>query len=300
MPVGCGFARTACCTMDNRCASVRDSIMARSRRDIGLDLAENRRGIQSVEVGIPLLKALQEAPGPLTLTALSEIARMQASKAHRYLASYVRAGLVRQDGGTRQYQLGPLALSLGLAALSQLDLIALAGEAAREITETTRQTTLLSVWSGRGAVIVQWNRGPQPVVTSLALGGLLSPLSSATGNVFLAHLPRSATVEAVRWEQRSRRKLKTASLSEDHIDELVSRVRRQGAAWIDGGFVPGLKAFACPVLDYQGEAAAAITLISAVEHIADPKHPAAKALVERCAKVNQQAGTFVLSAPRRR
>lgn len=274
--------------------------MPRTKRDIGLELAESRRGIQSVEVGIPLLKALQEAQGPLTLTLLSEMARMPASKAHRYLASYARAGLVRQDSASRRYELGPLALSLGLAALSQLDLIALAGEAAREVTEAVGHTSLLTVWSARGAVIVQWNRGPQPVITSLTLGSVLSPLSSATGQVFLAHLPRSATAEAVRWEQRSRQRLRTGAPSEPQVDELVSRVRRQGSAWIDGGFVPGLKAFACPVLDYQGEAAAAITLISAVEHLCDPKHPAARALMERCAKVNQQAGTFVLSGPRRR
>lgn len=75
--------------------------MPRTKRDISLELAESRRGIQSVEVGIPLLKALQEAQGPLTLTVLSEMARMPASKAHRYLASYARAGLVRQDSATR-------------------------------------------------------------------------------------------------------------------------------------------------------------------------------------------------------
>jgi DNA-binding IclR family transcriptional regulator len=270
------------------------------RNEGGSDLAENRRGIQSVEVGIPLLLALQRAPGPLTLTALSESASMTASKAHRYLASYVRAGLVRQNPTTREYELGPTALSLGLAALSQLDLVSLAGEAARTFAESSGHTTLMCVWSERGAVIVRWIRGLRPVVTSLALGSALPALSSATGQVFLANLPRTATAEAVRLEQRSRQRMKIASLSELQIDELISRVRRQGAAWVDGGYIPGLRAFSCPILDYQGEAAAAITLISSTEHVADPKHPAAHALVEACKKVNEQAGSFVLSGPRHR
>ncbi|MGH7881261.1 MAG: helix-turn-helix domain-containing protein, partial [Candidatus Binataceae bacterium] len=85
--------------------------MAKKKRDLGSELVENRRGIQSVEVGIALLKALKDAPGSSTLTTLSEMARMPASKAHRYLASYVRAGLVRQDLANRRYELGPLALS---------------------------------------------------------------------------------------------------------------------------------------------------------------------------------------------
>lgn len=274
--------------------------MARKRADAQQDLAENRRGIQSVEVGIPLLRALQDAPGPLSLTALSEAAAMPASKAHRYLASYVRAELVRQDKTSRQYELGPLALNLGLAALSQLDLIALAGEAAREVTETTGVTSLVSVWSDRGAVIIRWSRGPRPVITSLALGSVLPPLSSATGQVFLANLSRSVTAEAVRAEQRLRLRATGSAHPEEPLDERISRIRHQGAAWVDGGLIPGLRAFACPILDYQGEAAAAITLISSVEPIADPKHAAARTLVERSRRVNDQAGTFVLSAPRRR
>jgi DNA-binding IclR family transcriptional regulator len=273
--------------------------MSRRKRDTGTELAENRRGIQSVEVGIPLLTALQAAPGPLTLTELSEATEMTASKAHRYLASYVRAGLVRQDGSTRRYELGPLALSLGLAALTQLDLVSLAGEAARDIRDTTGLTTLLSVWSARGAVIVAWLRGVQPVITSLTLGSILSPLSAATGQVFLANLPRAITAEAVRIEQRLRHQSKMVGPTEPQIEDLISRVRRQGAAWVDSGFIPGLRAFSCPIIDYQGEAVAAITLISATEDIADPKHAAARATARRCAKVNEQAGTLILSGPRR-
>jgi DNA-binding IclR family transcriptional regulator len=258
----------------------------KKKRELGLDLAENRRGIQSVEVGLGLLRALQDAPGSLTLTAVSEAAGMPPSKAHRYLASYVRAQLVRQDQDTRRYELGPFALSLGLAALSQLDLIALGVTAARDVTQSTGLTALMAVWSARGAVIVHWARGVRPVITSLALGSVL------------ANLPRAVTAEAVRSEQRSRQRAKLPPVSEEQIGELVTRVRHQGCAWVDGGVIPGLRAFACPILDYQGEAAAAITLISAVEHIADPKHSASRTLVERCAKVNEQAGTFTLSAPR--
>lgn len=274
--------------------------MAKKKRDPASELAENRRGIQSVEVGIPLLRALQDAPGPLTLTAVSESAGMPASKAHRYLASYVRAGLVRQDSITRRYELGPFALSLGLAALSQLDLISLAGEAAREVTEATGFTTLLCVWATHGAVIVRWTRGAQPVITSLSLGSVLPPLSSATGQVFMAFLPRSVTADAVKAELRVRHQMKREPIEPSSIDENIARVRRQGVAWVDSGFIPGLRAFACPILDYQGEAAAAITLISSVDPIADPKHPATRTLVERCARVNKQAGSFTLAAPRRR
>jgi len=274
--------------------------MKKKGRDVGADLAVNRRGIQSVEVGIPLLKALQTASTSLSLTALSDSASMTASKAHRYLASYVRTGLVRQDPRSREYELGPTALSLGLAVLSQIEIISLAAEAARTVAESTGHTMLVSAWSERGAVIVRWLRGVEPVVTSLALGSVLPPLSSATGQVFLAHLPRIATAQAVRLEQRSRQRLKNASLPEPRIDELIDKVRKQGAAWIDSDYIPGLRAISCPILDDQGEAAAAITLISVTELVADPEHPASQALARACEDVNRHAGIASLPGPRRR
>ena len=263
------------------------------------DVSENRRGIQSVEVGIPLLKALQTASTSLTLTALSESACMPVSQAHRYLASYVRAGLVRQDPRSREYQLGPTALSLGLAVLSQLNLISLAGEAAGAVAESTGHTTLVSVWSERGAVIVRSLRGQQPVVTSLTLGSVLPPLSSATGQIFLAYLPRTATAQAVRIEQRSRQRLNATTMSEPQIDQLIDKVRTRGTAWIDSDYIPGLRAISCPILDCHGEAAAAMTLISATENVADLKHPASQALVQACDRVNRQAASADLSGPLR-
>src|SRR5579859_1670404 len=75
-----------------------------------------RRGIQSIDTGIRLLEVLEKADGPLALKELSAKADMDPSGAHRYLASFVRCGLVRQETDSR-YDFGPLALHIGLAAV---------------------------------------------------------------------------------------------------------------------------------------------------------------------------------------
>ena len=56
------------------------------------------RGIQSIDTGIRLLEVLERADGPLALKELSANADMDPSGAHRYLASFVRCGLVIQSG----------------------------------------------------------------------------------------------------------------------------------------------------------------------------------------------------------
>ena len=87
-----------------------------------------RAGIQSVEVGFELLSALSQATGALMLRDLAAAAGMSAAKAHRYLVSFQRMGLVMQYPVSTRYDLGPAALRLGLASLSRLDAVKLARE----------------------------------------------------------------------------------------------------------------------------------------------------------------------------
>ena len=97
---------------------------------------KERAGIQSVEVGFALLDVLARAAGPLMLRDLAAAAEMSAAKAHRYLVSFQRLGLVMQDAGTTRYDLGPAALKLGLASLSRLDAVQMGRERLPALLET--------------------------------------------------------------------------------------------------------------------------------------------------------------------
>ncbi|MDR2330524.1 MAG: helix-turn-helix domain-containing protein, partial [Comamonas sp.] len=112
---------------------------------------KDRAGIQSVEVGFALLQALVEARGPLALKDLAHAAAMPAAKAHRYLVSYQRSGLVKQDAATSRYDLGPMALQLGLAALRRSDAVRLARERMPDWLERLGHTVALAVWGNHGA-----------------------------------------------------------------------------------------------------------------------------------------------------
>ena len=59
-----------------------------------------RGGVNSVEVAGVLLRVLAEARGPPALADLSRATAMPSAKAHRYMVSLARAGLVEQDPAT--------------------------------------------------------------------------------------------------------------------------------------------------------------------------------------------------------
>ena len=220
---------------------------------------DERRGIQSVEIGLSVITALQAASGPLSLKSLAVSAGLPVSNCHRYCVSFVRAGYMIQDARTGRYDLGPRLIAAGLVALERADPVSAGALALEDLVDATGYTGQLAVWSERGPTIVRWITGRMAVRTSLTLGATLPLLTSATGRVFLAFLPERQTAAVLAQEEG------------DGIDvaALVSRTRKLGVGRVSGSHIPGLSAAAAPVLDAFGEAAAVMTLVGTRNGIDD-------------------------------
>lgn len=226
------------------------------------ELTADRRGIQSVEIGLRLIDVLRDAPGPLSLKALAAGADLPISNCHRYCVSFVRAGYMQQDARTGHYDLGPRLLQAGLVALGRGDAVGVATEALEALVDETGSTGQLAVWGDRGPTIVRWIPGRAAVRTSMAAGATLPLLTSATGRVFLAFLPRRQTAALVAHE------LMAGAAGASDPDALAAQALARGIGHVSGDHIPGLSALAAPVLDAFGEAAAVITLVGTSDGIA--------------------------------
>src|SRR5262245_49705161 len=244
---------------------------------------KERRGIQSIETGVPLLEALERAGGPLALKDLAERAGLDPSGAHRYLASFVRCGLVVQGADSR-YGFGPLALRMGLAAIQRLDPVQATEHALPALVEETGFTALLAVWSNRGPTVVHWQRNGN-LVTSLNLGSVLPVTRSSAGRMLLAFLPESVTAEALAHEAK-REKIDREALARE-----LERVRKARLAYADKSVIPGLYAAASVVLGWSSEAAASVVLIGPDPELARPNNAAAVALRRLCDRLSRESGS---------
>ncbi|MFN7394694.1 MAG: helix-turn-helix domain-containing protein, partial [bacterium] len=108
--------------------------------------ASAQRGIQSIEVGGALLRALAHHGRALALKDLAAEAGMTPAKAHPYLVSFGKLGLIEQDAASGRYGLGPLAVQLGLISLQQLDPVALADAELEGLAAATGHTVGIAVW----------------------------------------------------------------------------------------------------------------------------------------------------------
>ena len=65
-----------------------------------------RGGVNAVEVAGALLRALADTAGPSRLADLARATGMPSAKAHRYMVSLIRAGLIEQDPASSRYDRG--------------------------------------------------------------------------------------------------------------------------------------------------------------------------------------------------
>lgn len=240
------------------------------------DNEPQRAGIQSVEVGFELLNALSRASGALMLRDLAAAAGMSAAKAHRYLVSFQRLGLVTQDTASTRYDLGPAALRLGLASLSRVDAVRLARERIDALLPLTGHTLAIAVWGNQGPTMVHWTEAPQAVPVALRLGDVMPLLSSATGRCFAAFMGDEGhdgqrIGPMIREELARLKKLPRngpvpldlpTSMAE--VQEMLDEVRRRGVARVVHSLQASVAGFGAPVFDVQGRVVLAMVVLGSV------------------------------------
>ena len=255
--------------------------------------ASRRQGIQSVEVAGPLLAALAAHEGPMMLKDLAQAARMPAAKAHRYLVSLARLGLVVQDAATGRYDLGPFALELGLAALGRLDAAKPAQRAVEELSERLNETVVLAAWGTYGATFIRIAEPLRAVTVSLRAGAVAPLTVSAMGQVFAAFLPKSATEAMLKRELETNRKGTNpmAPGTRAALDALLGEVRRHHLATAESAFAPGVNSFAAPIFDHTGRIIFGMAVIGYAGQIGSGIASAtARALLEAAQGVSAQLG----------
>ena len=213
-------------------------------------------GIQSLEAGIGVLGRLAAATAPMKLKDIAAAARMSPSKAHRYLVSLCRTGLVAQDAADAAYRLGPYALDLALACLNGLRPVKLASDALEAIGREADLTVALAAWGNHGPTIVRIEESPHAVSMNVRAGTVVPLTRSAAGLVFAAFLPPHL-VQARLAEELPR------AAERRTLEGTLERIRASGVASVKQALVPGTDALAVPIFDHRGAIALALLAVGA-------------------------------------
>lgn len=222
-----------------------------------------RRRIQSVETGHRLLAALVNAAQPMPLGELASAADMTSAKAHPYLVSFINVGLVRQDGVSGHYELGPFAMQMGLVSLLRSTPLRVAQPIVIETANQIGHTLATAVLGSHGPTIVHLCEASYPVHVNMRAGTVMSMRHTATGHVFAAWLAPKVTEHYLQREYADPAILRSTHLDQNDQEfaQLLNQVREQGAAQALGNPLPGVDAISVPVFDHSGNIVLALTSI---------------------------------------
>ena len=252
---------------------------------------KRQRRIQSIDVGMRVLQALTEQRRPLPLKALAQLAGMPPGKAHPYLVSFMAAGMVKQSPLTGHYELGPMALQMGLAALQQLDPLTEASQEAALLAARADLSVALAVWGHLGPTVVRLDEPRYPLHVNLRVGAVMSLFNTITGRVFAAYLPEKMVRTMLEDEHRRVVGGGSASFDAPEVQQLLADIRATGMGRGVSMPQPGVNTLCAPVFDAGGQLALVMTMIGPQGIFdADVHGPAAALLREHAGNVSRRLG----------
>lgn len=223
---------------------------------------DGRQGIQSLDSALLILKALIKHRRPMSLKELAAAAGMTSSNTHRYLVSFVRGGMLRQERVADHYELGPGAVQLGLAALAGMDHIEIAAQVLAELRDEIDMPVFLSIWTPDGPVMIRWLESSHPLTVNIRPGSRASLLNAASGRVFLAFEDYARVKPLLDAELQMRRKRKEplwTTLAE--AEAIRNEALKYGVGRTLGERVHGVYGISAPVFNALGQLVASITSV---------------------------------------
>ncbi len=232
---------------------------------------------QSLDRAIDLLDRLASG-GAMTLSEIAAAMDQSAATIYRILTTFQLRAMVEVDPVTQAWSVGPGTFRLGAAFVRRTNVAERARPAMRRLMEETGETSNLGIERG-GQVMFISQIETNETIRAFFPPGTLSPLhASGIGKALLAHRSPDRLGRLIAAGPLERFTPRTITAPEALARELAT-IRAQGYAFDDEEKTEGMRCIAAPILDFQGEAVAGISISGPTHRITPDKVGAIGALV---------------------
>lgn len=195
---------------------------------------------------IDILKCLTVNREPLSVRQIADRTGLSRSTVHRVLTAMERQRVLVQDPRTKSYELGPVSLELGLAALSDLDVKAVAQPFMEQLRDRSGETVGLSLRVEDARVYVEQLVSPHELKAVVNLGERYPLHSGAPGYALLSFLP-DEQIDAFLDRVDIVPPTSNAPADVNELRAVLERVRAAGYAIAVAETMPGLSSIAVPL-----------------------------------------------------
>jgi PcaR/PcaU/PobR family beta-ketoadipate pathway transcriptional regulator len=211
--------------------------------------------IEALARGLDVLSLFSRERPTLSLTQITDAARLNKTTAFRILSTLEAAGYLQRDSETKKYRPGLKVLKLGFTAISSLEFRQVARPYLEHLSQQVGETVSLSVLDGMEVVYVDRIRNQQIVGVVLGLGSRIPAHCGSMGKAILAYLPDDDLARRLR-EAELRPCTPYSKATPEALVTELAQIRRQGYALNIEELEVGLLAVAAPIFDHQQVVAA--------------------------------------------
>lgn len=208
--------------------------------------------------GLQVIRAFGADEPELTLSEVAARSGLSPATSRRLLLTLTHLGYVGRHGS--RFLLRPRILELGAAFLGSMNLQEVAQPYLLDLRDQTGDSSSLTVLDGHDIIHVSHVSTRRLIRVFVTSGTRIPAYVSATGRVFLAHLPAR---ELEQYLQTADLEPLTGSTvtSPDELRAILERVRHDGYALVTDQLDYGVTAIGVPVADVGGRVVAGVSVV---------------------------------------
>ena len=200
----------------------------------------NDYNVRAVERALQILSCFDDQHQERGISDIAQAVDLHKATAHRIVTTLVNYGYLERAGDGQKYRLGLVLPELGFKVIRRMDLRREALPYMLELVEKWDETCDLSVFDQGQVFYVEVVRGNRALSIAAAVGQRLPAHCTASGKLFLAHLPPDE-LESFLSHPLASYTEKTITSKEELLKQLKT-IRSQGYAVdkeeMEAGFMP--------------------------------------------------------------
>jgi IclR family transcriptional regulator, KDG regulon repressor len=216
----------------------------------------NGYNVRAVERALQILECFDDEHPERGVSEIAQAVDLHKATTHRIMTTLLNFGYLERAEDGQRYRLGIRLTELGLKVVRRMDLRREALPYMKQLVEEWDETCDLSIFDSNNVFYVEVVRGNRALTIAAAVGQRLPAHSTASGKLFMAHLPKEQQ-EIILSKPLRAYTGKTITSPEELRKQFVE-IRAQGFALDSEEFEVGVCAIAAPIYNRQGNVIATI------------------------------------------
>jgi len=234
-----------------------------------MEKESSEHSVRAIERALQILDCFDARNPDLGLTEIAQRVGLHKATTHRIVATLLNRGYLVRSPDNQKYRLGLRLASLGSLVTSQMNLRRDSLPYLKQLVERFGETSDLSIFDNGEVLYVEVLRSNHALNIAAAIGQRLPLHCTASGKVFLAHMPPAERGKYLVPPLLSFT-AKTIT-SPEKLGLQFQEILDKGYGLDDEEMEVGIRAISAPIFNQEGKAIAALSIPSPISRMPDQR-----------------------------